>query len=150
MSAIDNHLRNMSVLAGHPVTKYEYMMSMDDVARAYMQSKQDLNYALRKEVKRDRFVANTQGLQKHITETIAKILCSISDDISDYIAKDAENKISNMITGLNNGKTRVISNNKKVSLNKLASMIGKALGSSLVKLFDDVISDRDRNNKRRV
>ena len=46
MNALDNHMKNLSIIAGHPVTRYEYLMNTDDLTKAYMQSHRDLSYAL--------------------------------------------------------------------------------------------------------
>ena len=57
--AMSRHQNKLSNITGNDVSRrYSYILTGNDLLNAYLNSKKDLNYALRKEVKRDRFVLN--------------------------------------------------------------------------------------------
>ena len=144
MNALDNHMKNLSIIAGHPVTRYEYLMNTDDLTKAYMQSHSDLSYALRKEVKRDRFVANTEGLQKYIEKSIEQILNKVAKDIEAEITREVERQVLNTFSQMG-AKVSGGNSSIKSSSFDIGAMLGRALGTSLVNLFDEISSDNDRN-----
>lgn len=142
MNTFDNHLNNISVLAGtaNPTSHYRYLVTPADITQAYMESHKDLNYALRKEVKRDRFVANASGLQKHITETVAIILNGMTDEFGSLVAEDSVSKVADGLRDIG-CEVHYKKPSKKNRINEIASMIGKAIGTSIVKLFDEALKN---------
>ena len=60
MNTNNNHLGNLSRLVGHPVTRYEYMLSRDDVMNAWFKAHVDLGYPL--SVKATDFCPITDGI----------------------------------------------------------------------------------------
>lgn len=113
-----------------------------------MESRKDLPYALRKEVKRDRFVLNTEGMQKDLEKALQKALTTAAKDLE----KLADAVVQDIVISLNS--LTVVNNHfvpKKIpSKTSIATEIGKILGTVLAKsttmIFKDMTS---RKNKRR-
>ena len=129
---MNNHLNNLKRLnGGKGVTRYEYITSTDELYRNFIESKQDLNYALRKEVKRDRYVMNKEGLERQIKEDINETLMQEIDQLDSLVAADVTNKIYGML-----GSGSVGANSS------FAANIGKTLGKALAKgtftLLDEI------------
>lgn len=118
--------------------RYTFIADTDDLYNSFVSSHKDLSYPLRKEVKRDRYVMNSQGLQKDIQkvvdETLQKSIEPLIDLVSTDIATEAYSKLSEIH---NTGTIRHTS-----QINRLGAMLGKIIGKGLVdgitKLFDDV------------
>ena len=137
MKENSNHLKNLSIIAGHPVTRYEYIVSQDDLFKAYANAHKDLRYALRKEAKRDRFILNTEGMQKTINETMIDVFTEASDVLSDAVSTDIINKVQGAFNG-----SGAASSKSSFSAD-VGSMLGKAFGQSLVNLFDELLDPDD-------
>ena len=133
MSAFDNYKRQVN---NGKNDKYLYLTSTTDIYEKFMQQHHDMNYALKKERSRDRFVANRKGLENAIVQTINKVLLSEMDEIADIISQDVIYKVQNAFGGV--GGTKV---NKNSFSSKLGKMLGKALADIPFKLWEEIDKD---------
>lgn len=130
-----NHMRNLKNLnGGVGVTNYEYITNTDELYRNFMESKKDLSYALRKEVKRDRYVMNAEGLKKELYEVINQDMISALNELDSLVAQDVINKANTMA---NSG---TIGNNNSFAKD-IGSLLGKALGKGAYTFIDSIVND---------
>ena len=124
---MDRHIRNMRVMAGKPATsgKYDFVISSNDIVKRYYESKKDLMYSLKKEVSRDRFVANSEGLQKTIIQTVSEVLEQEMDEIAEVISQDVIYRVETAFNG--GGNANNIKSMKKSYMSRLGAMLGRAL-----------------------
>lgn len=112
-------------------SKYTLIADTTDLYNSFVSSHRDLSYPLRKEVKRDRYILNSQGLQKDIEkvvdEALQKAAIPLIDLVSTDIATEAYAKLEAIYNGTN---ITTIKNHSKI--NSLGSMLGKLLGKSIV------------------
>lgn len=137
MSAIDNFKRNHNMKH----SKYEYILDTRDVIEKIAEQKADLNYNLRKEVKRDRFVANAKGLEEAIIMSVNKVILSECDRIAEVIARDIEMQIQRDIAGVMIGNARSTSNIKTSFKMDLGKILGRELGKLSTALIDEIMKD---------
>lgn len=120
---------------GKGITKYSFITSSDELYQSFMQSRLDLNYALRKEVKRDRYISNSQGLQKEIESYIDKILTQYEQQFVNAVASDiAATAESMMDNAVYNGTS---SSNQ--GLLKASAAIGKIIGTTIAKGITELL-----------
>lgn len=115
--------------------KYQYILDHETLIDAYLRSRADLDYRLKKEVKRDRFVENKAALQEELTAAIEQALRAGSKEISEVVAQDIHNAIEAAFAGSTSGSAA------KGSKFDLGSMIGRALGSLPTTLLDQIYDD---------
>lgn len=114
-------------------------ISSDNVAAKLISQHQEMYKKYMKKLNRDKFIVNAKGMEDYIIKVVSKILAEAVGDITKAISTNVQNDLTNAFYGI---KTN--GNNKKViSSNELAKMIGRELGSSLVKLYDDLVNDSD-------
>lgn len=81
--------------------KYTFITSTNDIYNNFVSAHRDLSYPLRKEVKRDRYILNSQGLQKDIEkvvdEALEKAAIPLIDLVSTEIANEAYSKLEDMV-----------------------------------------------------
>lgn len=120
--------------------RYTLVMSTDDIYNNFVSAHRDLSYPLRKEVKRDRYILNSQGLQKDIEKVIDESLEKAAQPLIDLVSTEIANEAYAKLEAIHSGSTSpLIKNTSKI--NTIGSMLGKILGKSLVTgitaLFDD-------------
>ena len=134
--AFISHLGNLSRAIGHDVGKYEYILSSNQLLKSYYESKKDLPYPMRKEVKRDRYIYNADGLQKDLTDLVNDVLESEEKRISDIVSDD----IVNMVYEKINGVVGAASGSNK-STSKTYSMIGAMAARSIINGISAIMDD---------
>ena len=123
----------------HNSGRYEYIINQDQLIKAFNDSRNNLNYALLKESKRQRFlIANSQGLKEKFFDVVNKDLQKAADKIEQSITID----ICNNITQLFNGGSM----NPSSNIN-LGSALGRAIGSGIVAIADEILK-LEEGNKR--
>ena len=134
---MENHLKNLAVLSGNDeITRYEYILSQNQLYKAYFNSRRDLRYALRKEVKRDRYIENIEGLEKNLQKEIMNIIMQGSDAIADMVTSDMVNSINSAI----GGGASVKNSTFEVNMGKA---LGKAFGELPFVLLDEVVNGKE-------
>lgn len=116
--------------------KYQYITDTDELTKAYMQSKADLNYALRKEVKRDRYILNRQALQQSIVDTVIQVLMQNLDILADMVAADV---VYNVNAAFGNAAGAARKNSSLTDM--LGKQLGRALAEAPFKLLDEIMND---------
>ena len=144
------HLNNIKRAVGSRGIEYEYILNTDDLTRAWMEARKDLNYALRKEVKRDRYVLNTEGLQRDLEKALTQAINEASDQLHQMVLNDLIPDIErtlNLIT-VQNGQFKAppIPKRRSSWASQLGKMLGKAIAKSTVKIFEDMTKP-DRRRK---
>lgn len=121
------------------ITKYSFITSSDELYQSFMQSRQDLAYSLRKEVKRDRYISNAQGIKKDISEFIDKTLTQYEQQLVNTVATDiaatAESMLDNAVMG-----TTV-----KGGTSNIGAAMGKILGTAISEGIIDILHVDDWN-----
>lgn len=146
-NAINNHLNNLSRLAGRDVTnRYEYIMTSNDLLKSFIEAKRDLTYPLRKEVKRDRYILNAESLEKALEEAINKALTEVEKGMTDV----ANNTVNDVVSALNNittsGNKFIAKPIKRSFAADVGKMFIKSLAKNTAKIFNDMMNI---NNRRR-
>ena len=106
--------------------KYTFIADTTDLYNSFVSSHRDLSYPLRKEVKRDRYILNSQGLQKDIEKVVDKALQKAATPLIEIVSTDIANEAYSKLYDIHNG----IKHTSKI--NSLGSMLGKVLGKSIV------------------
>ena len=136
-SAMKSHLGNLSRALGHDVGKYQYILNSNDVLKSYYESKKDLPYPLRKETKRDRYIYNSDGLQKDLIDIVNNAMMDAEKELSNMVSDDIVNMVYNKMNGIVGAAS-----SSKSTTNKTAAAFGKALANSLMsnlsKIYDEL------------
>lgn len=106
--------------------KYTFIADTTDLYNNFVSAHRDLSYPLRKEVKRDRYILNSQGLQKDIEKVVDEALQKAATPLIDLVSTDIANEALSKLYDTHNG----IKHTSKI--NSLGSMLGKVLGTSIV------------------
>lgn len=106
--------------------KYTFIADTTDLYNSFVFSHRDLSYPLRKEVKRDRYILNSQGLQKDIEKVVDEALQKAATPLIDLVSTDIANEAYSKLEDIHNG----VKHTSKI--NSLGSMLGKVLGKSIV------------------
>lgn len=107
-------------------SKYMLITDTNDIYNSFVSAHRDLSYPLRKEVKRDRYILNSQGLQKDIEKVVDKALQKAATPLIDLVSTDIANEAYSKLEDIHNG----VKHTSKI--NSLGSMLGKLLGKSIV------------------
>ena len=142
-----NHISNINRVAGNSGTgsRYEFIMSQDDLMNAYFNSHRDLAYNLRKEVKRDRIVMNAAGLQKELKKICDDILKNASKELAELVAQDARTEVERQLNAALSGRTAAAaaSNNISRSTSKLSDAIVGGFMSGIGGILSDMFDSED-------
>ena len=104
-------------------------------------------YPLRKEVKRDRYVLNSEAMRKAMIDATTKALNDLEKEIVAYLNKDVSNIVEQITTntlddivfdGLNFTSTRQHNQTQDWAY-KLGAEFGKALGNAIWDAFEDTL-----------
>lgn len=106
--------------------KYTFITDTTDLYNSFVSSHRDLSYPLRKEIKRDRYILNSQGLQKDIEKVVDEALQKAATPLIEIVSTDIANEAYSKLYDIHNG----IKHTSKI--NSLGSMLGKVLGKSIV------------------
>ena len=129
-------------------TKYEYLRSFQEYRESLMRNMDDLGYPLRKEVKRNRYVLNSRGLEEAINKAVEQAVKKEVESITKWIDTEVmtmmEENLQDVLDNVN-----VINNNfvvkhstpKKHRSNtmKFAEELAKAIVKSVGDILEDTI-----------
>ena len=128
-------------------TKYEYIRSFQEYRESLMRNMDDLGYPLRKEVKRNRYVLNSRGLEEAINKAVEQAVKKEVESITKWIDTEVmtmmEENLQDVLDNVN-----VINNNfvvkhspKKHTSNtmKFAEELAKAIVKSVGDILEDTI-----------
>ena len=121
--------------------RYSLIIDTDDIYNSFILAHRDLSYPLRKEVKRDRYVMNSQGLKKDIekvvNECLEKQAKPLIDTVSTEIARESYRKLEEIH---NTGTIKTSYNS-----NSLGSLLGKNLVKGITSGISRVLDDMTNN-----
>ena len=142
-----NHIANINRVAGNSGTgsRYEFIMSQDDLMNAYFNSHRDLAYNLRKEVKRDRIVMNAAALEKELKKICDDILQNASKELAELVAQDARTEVERQLNAALSGRPAAASNNisRSRSTSKLSDAIVGGFMSGIGSILNDMFDSED-------
>lgn len=107
-------------------SRYTFIADTTDLYNSLIYSHRDLSYPLRKEVKRDRYILNSQGLQKDIEKVVDEALEKAATPLIDLVSTEIANEVYSKLEDIHNGVKHTS------HINSLGSMLGKVLGKSIV------------------
>ena len=116
--------------------RYTFIADTTDLYNNFISSHRELSYPLRKEVKRDRYILNSQGLQKDIEKVVDESLQKAVEPLIDLVSTDIANEAYSKLYDIHNGITH------KSQTNKLGAMLGRVLGKSLVEGITHILDDK--------
>lgn len=116
--------------------KYTFIADTNDLYNSFVSSHRDLSYPLRKEVKRDRYILNGQGLQKDMEKVVDEALEKAATPLIDLVSTDIANEAYSKLYDIHNGVQH------KSQTNKLGAMLGRVLGKSLVEGITKILDDK--------
>lgn len=112
-------------------SKYTFIADTTDLYNSFVSSHRDLSYPLRKEAKRDRYILNSQGLQKDIEKVIDEALQKAATPLIDLVSTDIATEAYAKLEAIHNG-TNITTIKNHSKMNSLGSMLGELLGKSIV------------------
>ncbi len=115
--------------------KYTFIADTTDLYNSFISSHRDLSYPLRKEVKRDRYILNSQGLQKDIEKVVDEALQKAATPLIDLVSTDIANEAYSKLYDIHNGVKHTS------QINNIGSMLGKILGKSIVEGIKGLLDD---------
>ena len=134
-------------------TQYNYIYTGNDLQDALIRGMSDLGYPLRKEVKRDRFVLNSEGFRRAMEIATKEALNQMEREIYQWIQSDVKNMIEDTTQDVLNS-INVMNNNlvvtskgkkpKKTFAEKLGEKFGVALAKSILTIFDEIVKGSDK------
>lgn len=113
--------------------KYTFITNTDDIIDRYILAHRDLH----KKVKRDRYIMNSQGLQKDIEKVVNECLNKSATPLIDLVSTEIATEAYEKLNGTN---ITTIKNHSKI--NSLGSNLGKILGKSLVDGITNILEDK--------
>lgn len=116
--------------------KYIFVIDTNDLYNNFISAHRDLSYPLRKESKRDRYILNSQGLQKDIEKVIDESLPQAVEPLIDLVSTDIANEAYSKLIDIHNGVQH------KSQTNELGAMLGKVLGKSIVEGINSLLDDK--------
>lgn len=119
--------------------KYEFILTQDDLMRAYFEKRKDLAYDLKMERKRDRILLNASALEKELTRICDNVIKNASKEISELIANDIQIAVNNQLGAVISGKPLKTSSNKSYTTALSNSIVGglmSGLGGIINDMFD--------------
>ena len=90
------HIHNLKKSAGLPgngSVRYEYILTNNQLMDSYLKRMNDLEYPLRVEPKRDRYVMNKQALEKAFNQAYTQALTEFEEDVTKFV----EEQVMSMI-----------------------------------------------------
>ena len=134
---MDRHIGNLSRAVGHDVSnRYSYIISQNDIYKAYNDMRDELDYPLVMDSKyRRAIVYNKKGLEKKINEVVNNTILNNIQLLDRMVVQDIVTQL-NSIKQTSNG-TLAVSN----TTNSFASMLGSALAKGIVKGVSGIIDD---------
>lgn len=135
---------NISRLAGHDVSvRYSYAIDKNDIAKAFNQMRDELNYPLQVDSRNRRaIVYNKKGLEKKIQKMVDECIIYNVKLMEDMIINDVVNGINSQLNGIiQMGTMNSKSNNSSVKI--FSSAVTKGLINGLSGIVNDIINDND-------
>lgn len=146
----NRHIKNVGRMAGMDVSpaagRYQYIVDINELQAALIESRADLDYALRKEAKRDRFILNTKAMEKEIQKTTEEVVQKVSREITETVSKDIVASVYASVASIGNiNGARSHVKTANASKNNFGSELGRALGKAMVatvtKFWDEMNKD---------
>lgn len=122
--------------------KYEFILTHNDLIRAYFEKRKDLAYDLKMERKRDRILLNATALEKELTRICNNVISKASKEISELIANDIQIAVNNQLGAVISGKPLKTSSNKSYTTALSNSIVG-GLMSGLSGIINDMFDSDD-------
>lgn len=145
MHTNNNHLGNLSRLVGHPVTRYEYMLSGEDIMNAWAKAHADLGYPLKKESARDRFlIYNSKGLEKEVNKIITELIINSEKILVEMLREDATEVMQELADSINVVNNQVVikkPSNQSSFGSKVGKYLGKAIAQATKKIMNEMMKD---------
>lgn len=135
MSALSRYANRNNTYVG----KYFIVTDTSSLEYQLYLSHQDLNYSLKKEVSRDRFVANSPGLEKAIEEVVNNSMMECERELVNLVSTDIINEVQAGIASLNGTYGNMTIHTSQTS--SAASKFGRMLGNKITKGVTDLVND---------
>lgn len=119
--------------------KYTFIANTDDLYDSFINAHRDLSYPLRKEVKRDRYVLNSQGLKKDIEKVVDESLQKAVQPLIDLISTEIANESYSKIMAIHNS---TVPNSYTFNSSSIGAAMGRILGKSIVDGVFSLLDDR--------
>lgn len=116
--------------------KYTFIADTTDLYNSFISAHRDLSYPLRKEVKRDRYILNSHGLERDIEKAVDEVLQKSVEPLIDLVSTDIANEAYSKLMDIHNGVQH------KSQINQLGAMLGRILGKSLVEGITNILDDK--------
>ena len=107
---------------------------------AYFDSHKDLNYALRKEVKRNRVVMNPAGLEKELNRICGNAIIKASKELAELVAADARNEVERQLNAALSGRSAA-AKSSNISRSRSTSKLSDAIVGGLMSGIGGILSD---------
>jgi len=138
-SAMQGHIGNLQRAVGNDGSygKYSYIISSNELLKSFYNSKKDLSYPLRKEVKRDRYIYNADGLQKDLVNLVNDVLQDVEKPFANMIASDI---IAAVNTSVGAAAAKGTSSSSKAAA-LFSKAFAKGIFGGLTKIIDSMFDD---------
>lgn len=132
--------------------RYDYIVSQNELADAFMRSRNALGYPLRMQAryKDDRFIYTGDALEKDLGEAIAKSMGHIENELREAIMHDIIPDVEACLNSIQvvNNQITIPTTRLRSPKNSFATRLGKLLGRELVKTMMSFFKDKSKRRKR--
>lgn len=154
-----NHLKNMKVSTRRSDESIEYhsIMTYEDYKASLIEGMSDLGYPLRKEVKRDRFVLNSEGMRQTMEIATRRALEWHEEEIYAFLRNEVKQEIvrstSEVLNSISwNGSSFNVSAKPTAfekHLMSMATKLGKGISDDIMYIFNDMMNGGSRKKKKK-
>lgn len=154
-----NHLKNMKASTRRSDGSIEYhsIMTYEDYKASLIEGMSDLGYPLRKEVKRDRFVLNSEGMRQTMEIATRKALewheqeiyAFLQNEVKQEIARSASEVLNSISWNGSSFDVKAKPSLFEKHLMSMATKLGKGIADDIVYIFNDMMNGRSGKKKRK-
>ena len=124
--------------------KYEYILSGNELYKQFAEARAEA-YALRKEIKRNRYIYNAEGMQSDIEKIVIGAIINTVEEMEKVVCDDISSMLEEEINGIiqSGNSTIVLGKTKKHSnVNiKLARLLAKEIVKGIANVIEDTVKD---------
>ena len=155
-SLMNHHIRNLKNAVGQRAnhTKYDFIVSQNELVDSYLHRMDDLGYPLRVESKRDRYVVNRNALQDALEHATVEAIKQMDKEITQWIDTDVsylvESRLEDILNYINVQNNNFVVHHPSTKHDstgwglKFAERLGTALGKAIANIIDDTFFPKRR------
>ena len=133
------NLKKSAGLLDTNIAKYEYILSWEQLVNSTLNQNYDLHYPLRKEIKRDRYIVNTEALREAINKASTQVLNEYQHEIYVFLQNDVTKVIESNAYAILSQVMSLGSTKGNIKSGDLAYKLGAAFGLAIGNAISDIV-----------